>query len=280
MHPIRLIAMDMDGTLLTRAAQNHVHIPPENAAVLHRAHASGVQLALVSGRMPDDASFFASDIALPMHVIGLNGSVTLDAPFGQVINEAFLPTDTAHGILTMMMEAGVDAVVFGQWDVVAMGNHPLEWAQLVLGTYFSRNGGRLSYHAQGLGVEQLLSCAGKIVALTEHDYEGLARVRDQIHLAYPQVEISSSWRNNFEVNPQGIHKGSALTALAQRLNIPMSQVMAIGDNDNDIPMLQAAGVSVAMANATPGAVAAARYTTLDNEQCGAAFAIRQHVFGE
>ena len=76
--PIRLIATDMDGTLLT----DEPLILPETADVLRRAAEKGIALALASGRLPDDASFFAVDANLPMHVIALNGAVTLVKPLG------------------------------------------------------------------------------------------------------------------------------------------------------------------------------------------------------
>lgn len=270
---IKLIAMDMDGTLLTCTAPGKPSIPKENLYWLRRAHEAGVTLALASGRMPDDAGFFASDAGLPMHIIGLNGGITLPCPFVEPVNHTFLPEETAHRVLDILMETGVDVAVFGAWEVVSMREQPMDWARRVLGTYFGRAGGRLAYRSSGEGVEALLVQTGKIVALTEDDREGLAAARERIRLECPDVEISSSWWNNFEVNPAGVNKGTALEKLAARLGIPMSHVMAIGDNDNDIPMLRAAGVGVAMSNGTPQAKAAADFTTLSNEECGVAAAI-------
>lgn len=58
----------------------------------------------------------------------------------------------------------------------------------------------------------------------------------------PGVEINSSWWDNLEIMAAGVHKGAALRCLAQRLEIPLDEVMAIGDNENDLPMLQVAGL--------------------------------------
>ena len=280
MQPVRLIAMDMDGTLLTRIDPVTACIPPENAAALRRCMDAGVHLALASGRMPDDASFFADDAAIPMHIIGLNGSVTLDHPFGSVLSEHFLTEADARRILSILMDSGADVCIFGQWEVVCMQDRPLSWAQRELGTYFGRTGGRLTYRSGGDGAESLISRAGKIVALTESDREGLALARERISRELPHLKITSSWWNNFEVNPAGVDKGSALRELADRLGIPMEQVMAIGDNDNDVPMLKVAPISVAMGNASPAARDAARYLTLPNDRFGVAEAIHAIVFGE
>lgn len=280
MQPIRLIAMDMDGTLLTRINPTTACIPEENAAVLHQCLDAGIHLALASGRMPDDASFYAADARLPMHIIGLNGGILLEKPFGQPVAEHYLPEDAALRILAILMEAKVDVAVFGAWEVVCMQSRPLSWAQRELGTWYGREGGRLVYRSKGEGVEELLSRAGKIVALTEHDRDGLAAAKARIAAVFPDLSISSSWWNNFEVNPAGVDKGSALLQLANHLQIPMEQVMAIGDNDNDVPMLRAAGTGVAMGNANDAARKAASHVTLRNDQCGVAAAIRTLVFGE
>ena len=73
--------------------------------------------------------------------------------------------------------------------------------------------------------------------------------------------LTSSIPDNIEINAQGADKGSALRALAERLGIPREKVMALGDNGNDVTMLQYAGVSVAMGDGSPEAKAAARFLT-------------------
>ncbi len=280
MTPIRLIAMDMDGTLLTRIDPVTACIPEENAAMLRRCRDAGIHLALASGRMPDDASFYAVDAGIPMHVIGLNGGVILEQPLGMPLMAHTLPPDVARAVLAILMEADIDVAIFGLWEVCCMQMRPLSWAQRELGTWFGRSGGRLTYRAGSDGCDSLLRHAGKIVALPESDREGLARARERIRHAFPEVSISSSWWNNFEVNPAGVDKGAALRQLAAHLHIPMSQVMAIGDNGNDVPMHRAAGISVAMGNATDAARAAATHVTLPNDRHGVAAAIRALVFGE
>ena len=280
MEPIRLIAMDMDGTLLTRTDPLTACIPPENEEMLRRCADAGIHLAFASGRMPDDAGFFALDTGLPAHIIGLNGSVILEHAAGEPVEARFLPPSIARGVLDILTTRGIEAAVFGAWEVTAMQEKPLSWAQLALGSGFGREGGRLAYHSGGLHAERLLECAGKIVAFGGDRIEELAQAKAQINAEFPELSISSSWWDNFEVNAAGVDKGSALAMLADRLKIPMSQVMAIGDNGNDVPMLRAAGIGVAMGNATADALAAADYVTLPHDAFGVAAAIRTLVFGE
>jgi len=278
--PIRLIAMDMDGTLLTRVDPETACIPPQNAAVLRECADRGIHLALASGRMPDDAGFFAIDAGLTMHIIGLNGGITLNRFGEDPVDEHYLPEDAAREIMSILEESGVDVAVFGSWESAALYDRPLSWAKIVLGTYFGRKGGRMRFLTGKSAASSLLSRAGKIVALTDDDRDSLAKAKEQIRCAFPELMITSSWWNNFEVNPAGVDKGSALRKLAKRLGIPMSQVMAIGDNDNDVPMLRAAGISVAVGNATDAAISAATHLTLPHDQFGVAAAIRTLVLGE
>ena len=102
-------------------------------------------------------------------------------------------------------------------------------------------------------------------------------IRDRRLEALGGLVLTSSIPDNIEVNAQGADKGSALRALAERLGIPREKVMALGDNGNDVTMLQYAGVSVAMGDGSPEAKAAARFLTASHDQNGLAQAVRQYA---
>ena len=258
MPDIRLIAMDMDGTLLGR---ERGVIPPVNLQALQAAQARGIRLCLASGRAPDDAGFHAVDAGLSMHIIALNGGVMLMEPLGPVISSRHIPADAAHRVYRLIQQARLPFALFSDHDVAL--SRPSDYTGLmkdVWGTFMDREGG--------------LSRVSKFVVTSLSDPALLPPLRAQIEALCPEVEVTSSWIDNIEINPRGVNKGAALAALAERLGIPMAQVMAIGDNDNDVSMLQAAGVGVAMGNATPAALAAADYVTLPCLEDGVAAAIR------
>lgn len=275
-HPIRLIATDMDGTLLL---DNVPYIPKENAAVLRRAADKGIALALASGRLPDDAGYFALDAQLPMHIIGLNGAASADAPLGPLTDVHHLSVDTVQTILSILAPTGVRYAVFGAQEVVASDGMTLDEAKIVIGTFLDREGGPISFRNRGEGLQHAAQNCVKIVALCQ-DLPYLERIRQAIADACPEVAITSSWWDNIEIIPRNANKGTALIRLANSLHIPMQEVLAIGDSDNDISMLQAAGVSVAMGNANDRVKAAARFHTLRESEFGFAAAIRALVFGE
>lgn len=275
-HPIRLIATDMDGTLLL---DNIPHIPQENADVLRRAADQGIALALASGRLPDDAGYYALDAGLPMHIIGLNGAASADAPLGALTDVHHLSPDTVQTILSILAPSGIRYAVFSAQEVVASDDMTLDEAKIVIGTFLDREGGPISFRNHGEGIQHAAQDCVKVVALCQ-DLTYLGKIRRAIADACPDVDITSSWWDNIEIIPRNANKGTALIRLANHLHIPMEEVLAIGDSDNDISMLQVAGVSVAMGNANERVKATARFHTLRESEFGFAAAIRALVFGE
>ena len=273
--PIRLIATDMDGTLLT----DEPRILPPTVAVLRRASEAGIVLALASGRLPDDASFYAVDAQLPMHVIALNGAVTLEKPLGAVQDVHHLSLPTVQRIMTRLDAENVQYAVFGVHEVVASDDMPLSRAQMVIGTFLNREGGRTAFRNQKCGIETAVQDCVKVVVFSQN-LPLLADLRAFVLDTCPDADVTSSWWDNIEIVPKSASKGNALRALAASLGIPMTQVMALGDSDNDLSMLQAAGVSVAMGNANDRVKAAARFQTRTNDAQGVAAAIRALAFGE
>ena len=277
--PVRLIAMDMDGTLLSRQPKM---IPEENVRALLRAQKAGIRLALCSGRIPDDAGFFASDAGLDMAVIALNGGCVMTHPGGQVHCGKLMDVETLAAMRTILDQTGLLYGVFRENElVVNRKERDRQKADVMWGTHLHRAGGRCSiaYGAQALNDMALRGC-NKVVVIDEEETADLASLRTAILKSVQGIEITSSWQNNLEMNPDGVNKGAALTALAGTLGIAMADVMAIGDNDNDVSMLQCAGWSVAMGNATAAALAAARCVTLRNDENGVAAAISTLAFGE
>lgn len=279
MPDIRLIVMDMDGTLLQPQGRGFSHADVE---ALRTAHQSGIQLALCSGRVPDDMSFFALDTGLPMHILSLNGTCVLDKPLGKIAQNRFLPADTARELLRLVQQFPVTYGLFSQHDLLL---HPSTFTRddlrTIIGENIFREGSREKVCFDPACIEKLLQQGvNKMMVFTQDNPQSLIALRSRLEKEIPGIDISSSWVNNLEVNPQGWNKGAALQALANRLKIPMAQVMAIGDNENDVPMLRTAGVAVAMGNATSSALSAAHWKSLSNDQSGVSAAIRHLALGE
>jgi Cof subfamily protein (haloacid dehalogenase superfamily) len=277
--PVRLIAMDMDGTLLDGRPYR---IPEENVKALRMASERGIHLALCSGRVPDDAMFFAVDAGLDMTVLGENGGCRLDHPLGEIRDSHMLAPDLACRLLEALEATGFLCGVFRENELaVSQLEKDHSRADIMWGANVLRKGSRGSI-TYGKNATRSLAERGcnKIVVVDEDDGGELPKILPTLQPLMDQLSLSSSWRNNLEFNPKGADKGAAVTALAKDLQIPMSDVMTIGDNDNDVSMLRCAGWSVAMGNANTNAMAAAKFVTLKNTEYGVAEAIRALALGE
>ena len=279
--PVRMIAMDMDGTLLTHRDDGPAYISQGNLEALHLARDAGIILVIASGRMPDDAGAFAAEAGLPMAILSLNGAVCQDLALGEITESRPMPKAPARWLWDRVNELDLEAGLFGGHELVT--TRPLltdaDWRRC--GTWLKRPGTRCVVRDRGQGADALLrKGAHKMVILSEDRPQLLTGLWRNLEQDEPELEVSSSWACNIEVNARDVNKGTALTRLAQRLGVPMSQVMAIGDNGNDIPMLRRAGYGVAMGNATPETVRASGWQTLPVGQDGVAAAIRHLALNE
>jgi Cof subfamily protein (haloacid dehalogenase superfamily) len=274
MEAIRLIAMDMDGTLLDEQQL----ITPENMNALRSATARGVHIAICSGRTARDVSYFASDAGLNgCAVLALNGGCCLLAPHAAPYAVNTFPKDTARRVETVLLHHGVTFACFQVERVIVLKNDP-HCTRAQWGTYVARD----KPEAYAYGMEALRRYAEegvcKYIYIDAPNAERIACIASEL-ADVPGLTVTSSWNDNLELMPAGIGKGSALAELATRLAIPREQVMAIRDYDNDLEMLRYAGVGIAMANGSQRVKEAADFITLTNEESGVAAAIRHFMPG-
>jgi len=112
METIKLIAMDMDGTLLLDGGKG---IPADNITALREAHQAGIHLALCSGRVPDDMGFYALDAGVPMHILALNGTCVMDGPLGSILRSDHIADDAARRITAIIREEPVHYGIFSDF---------------------------------------------------------------------------------------------------------------------------------------------------------------------
>ena len=111
------------------------------------------------------------------------------------------------------------------------------------------------------------------IMLFARDLTVRAQIADGLKARFPELAVSASTWNNLELNSANAHKGLALQRFAEHLGLGLENCMAFGDGANDLTMIQAAGVGVAMSNACPEVLAAADYVTLSNDEDGVAAAL-------
>lgn len=278
--PIRLIAMDIDGTLL----DSRTELPQNNARAIAEAAARGIEILLVTGRRFDFARHVADALSCDLHLIVNNGAL-IKSKTGQTHQRLLLPAETARQVIELTPEFRSDAAVF--FDRPRARQVILErvdWDDPIRGGYFRRN---REYIAE---VAPLASCLDGDDPI-QIMYVGACRKMREAKRALEQLPIAAAFtlalteyedRNLslVDVLRPGVNKGAALAGWARRRGIAREEVMALGDNWNDREILEFAGLPVLMGNAAPELKSLGWSVTLSNDECGVAQAIRRHVFGE
>lgn len=275
--PIKLIAMDMDGTLLNQDQM----ITKESIRAIEAAGRQGITVAICTGRLAEDASFFASDAGLEhIRILSMNGGYCLDHPHGQPTAIHYMKDDQVEKILDILDRSNRIYSVFGGNHIAvnrlfSSGKELKTW-----GSFIDRKGDiTYTYGAEGIGNLRNIG-VNKMVCIDREHPETLTAIRNELEQSVPGISITSSWADNIEIMPSQVDKGTAICQLAKELGISMEQVMVIGDYDNDISMLKVAGYGVCMANGSDNAKAVAKYTTLSNREDGVARAIWKYALGE
>lgn len=266
--PIRLIATDIDGTLLSSALQ----IPDRNLRAIRAAQEKGITVAISSGRFPENVYVLLQDYGLRCPIIGTNGADVIDENLNR-LSETFIAPDAALRALEELTRLGADFFMFARQAVCTSSKTRKHHSELSFGDRI-RAMGFAYYH--GPEEAAMLAAQGIAHKFFVCDNVPLERVREALR-GIPGIDLTQSSANNIEVMPCGMDKGIGVRILADALDIPMAQVMTLGDEGNDIPMLRAAGCGVAMGNASAEARAAARFITDTNDACGFAKAVELYA---
>lgn len=288
---IKLVAIDMDGTLLN--SDNQISIENQNA--IKKAIEQGVHVMIATGRHYFEAIDVLHSAGLQIPVININGAQIHSAD-GEILHTVPLDDEQAQALHRVGMEENIYHVLFTD-----KGIYPCKdtFNQL---TYDYEQG-----HFHGItGLDQVKIHIEKIqqridrgeyienfisnstvrflkFVFFSYQEEKLQRVSKRLESFNQEVEqfaISSSFRSNIEVNHPKGQKGNALAFMADHLGVPMEQTMAIGDNWNDLSMFRAAGLSVAMGNAEPDLVKYCDHVTKENNEHGVAHAFEQWVLNK
>lgn len=272
---IQIIGLDLDGTLLN----DQKAICDRNIEVLMRAKEEGAKIVLCSGRAPEGMQRELKILGLKekgQYAVGLNGAVVYEADTGKVIHQTLMQPEAVR----TMVETGrrfrdrmnIQLYTGGQvyverWDETtdyyekATGSHPklvddvLEFVNETIKIVFFHKG--------------------------EFDYtlEKITKLKNDCLPSVPQgTQCVISAPYLVEFLDESIDKGIGMDILAHYLNVPQSDVMCVGDQENDMPMLKYAGLSVVMANGAPHVKELAHYVTeIDNNEGGVAEAVEKFV---
>lgn len=268
--PVRLIATDIDGTLLSSSRV----IPPENVAAIHAAQRRGIVVAAATGRFTENAYALLERFSLRCPIIGINGAHIADDQL-RVIEEKFMLPGAGERTQAILEEIGSDYFIFGRHLVCSSRKDLFHHSEVGYGDRLRALGVRYFHGAE----DARRIVRDSIYKIFVCNNVPLMTVRERLR-GIEGIQLTQSSPNNIEVMPLGVDKGRGLRDFALSMGIPLEDTMALGDEENDIPMLAAAGLGVAMGNGSRLARAAAREVTDANDQCGFARAVRAYALEE
>ena len=263
-----LLALDLDGTLIG----DDLVISPAVSEAIAAAQNLGVTVTLATGRTHSFAEPFARNLRITAPLISYQGGLIRVLDADEPLHRATMPRELANEILDWQIQRNWETVLYAGDDAyIANARHPQ-------GFFFDNVGERCIWvdnFCEVLNNHEPM----KIIVFAEP--EDGTHVEAQLESRFGRlVEVSRSHARIVEASPLGVSKADALQRLARHLNVSQHQVMAIGDQDNDAPMLAWAGVGVAMGNASVASRTAASWVAPPFEKDGVAAAIGRYILDD
>jgi Cof subfamily protein (haloacid dehalogenase superfamily) len=267
--PYRLVALDVDGTLLDSTHR----LRPRVIAAVRATHAAGLAITLATGKLLPSVEPLLGLLEVGGPQITLNGAATIVCESRAVLRFCPLPEEDRRAVITAVRAADPDVLIahFTQDTIYMDRDHPL----IDIFAEYGEGPPRL--------VPDLLASNLPVAAkiLLSGPPERLARLRASLAPRFAgRVSITTTTPDFLEFFALDAGKGLALAALRAELGLSRASVIAIGDGENDLPLLHEAGLGVAMANGAEATRAAAHYVTASNDEDGVAMFLERLLRGE
>lgn len=268
----RLIALDLDGTLLNARKQ----ILPESLAALAEARAAGLEVMIVTGRHHVAIHPFYRALALDTPAICCNGTYLYDYLGQRVLAADPLHADQAQAVLDRLEAQQIHGLLYV--DNAMIYQRPTGHVQRSHAWAESLPADQRPVLQQVESLREAAQHADAIWKFATSDEDG-DRLRDFAAGIERDLGLSCewSWHDQVDVAQAGNSKGRRLAEYAATRGIALDQVVAFGDNFNDISMLESVGLGVAMGNSDDAVKARAQRVIGSNETPAIADFLRQHV---
>lgn len=260
----KLVAIDLDGTLLT----DDLMISPNTVTAIKKAVEAGTIVTIATGRMFSSAKLIARQLGINVPLITYQGALIKDVNEKEVMYERTVPPDIAKKLIEISREKKLHLQIY-QDDIL----------------YSAAENDKLIAYAEAVKVPYRIE--PNLIKLAQKGVTKLLFIEEPIVLDYLQNElqtlfgkyahIAKSKKHYLEITHPEANKGSALLCLAKKLGIDRSEIIGIGDNYNDIELIETAGLGIAMGNAVKEVKAMADYTTFTNNEEGVLHVLEKFI---
>jgi hypothetical protein len=274
--PFDLVVLDLDGTILN--LYRHGPVSDVVATTIAAVQAAGIPVTIATGRTLDYVREHIAQLGMITPVVTAQGAVIGDPVTGNILLETPIPLPLARQVAAWIdAQPYITALYFND----ASGH---------IHIYQNREGDDTEFLDHVFGFPRtieapfapILAPDGarsplKFIVVEDIERYGVNLVDELTTRFSPALTITRGHPLLVEGTAQGIDKGMGVLHLCELLNIDPQRVLAMGDSDNDIPMLKVVGFGVAMGNATPGVIATANYTAPSVDEDGVAVALQRLI---
>lgn len=266
---IELIAIDMDGTLLNPQHE----VTPAVKKALSDARAKGVQIVLATGRPFIGVQRYLQELDLQQdgcYCITNNGALVHNAKDGSVIAEIALTIDDYHYFEQLSRQLGVHFHALTKTDLFTANRH--------VSSYTVHESFTTGIPLQFCPAEEMdpMLTFPKVMMIDDPELldRAISQLPDDAKARYTIMKSSPYF---LEILDKRVNKGEGVKVLVEKLGLARESVMTLGDQENDIAMLEYAGLGVAMGNALDSVKAVSQFVTKNNTEDGVAFAVEKFV---
>ena len=266
----QLIALDMDGTLL----DSRKLISARTLQAIERAVSSGKHVAISTGRCLAEMRGYLDALSCVRYFVCASGAVVYDMATGVKLHEQLMAAVIAAQCMRIATLEGAMIQIMSDESIVQRDQQE-HMSEYGMGVY------KPLYESVATQVDDILaffdSSPFAVAKLNLYHRTKQSRLCTRQHLAGVDVELADSESTSLECSAKGVSKATGVRALCRVLGISMKDVIAVGDGDNDLALLEAAGLSVAMGNASDRLKAQCDITVADNDSGGCCEAIERFL---
>lgn len=271
----KLICIDIDGTLLNR----HHQVTNRTKKILLKAHELGIHIVISTGRMYTDAEYYSNLIGVRSPVIAANGAFIKEKGKDEVIYKATLGVELSLELLEIFHRHGI-APYFCTPHKFYYSNMMFKFFYIITTVFGIRpNQLDVEYVRSWRQWQKILEREKDNIVKGEIIYRDptvIAEMRKELKQV-TKVAIVDSSKYNVEITRHDVSKGKALAILASMYDLKREEIISIGDSENDLSMIEYAGLGIAMANSSDMVKEKADYITDSNDQEGVANAINKFI---
>ena len=272
----KMVCIDMDGTLLSSRKK----ISKESKDAIKKVHDKGVEIVVTTGRIYNNAEYYSNLLGVKSPVIAANGAIVKSKIDSKILYENPIEIEECIKLIDLLYEMKVFFHFYTQGGIFCNNSVTKFATKLYMTKQVGHENLKINYHViKGKekwkeffkqNKEKITKCI--VFSISP---ETIVECKKRLE-SLDSIVYFGAGKRSIEINNKGVSKGNAVKALAEKYGIKREEIICIGDNENDLSMIQYAGVGIAMDNAIDSVKEAANYITSSNDENGVAKALEKY----